>query len=823
VDNDTAQPGLLQFGNAAYSVSENSGQALISVVRVSGSNVPVAVHYATSNGTAADGQDYTSTSGTLTFNPGETVKHFSVPILTNSPVERSETLNLSLSAPTGGASLGFPSSAVLTIVDGSQSLASCDEATLRAAVSAGGRVSLPCDGTIYLTSPLLIQNPVLLDASGHTLTLSGSNITRLFTVYPGVSLDLRNLTLSDGFATGSTGNPGFGGAIQNNGGQVSLADCILLQNLVQGGPSVSASGSVAGNAFGGAIYSSDGIVWTSNTLFVSNTCLGGQGLGNGSSGKAYGGTLCQIGGESLLWNCRFENNTVTSPTPAIAANITAGAGSASGGAIYHSIGVLIVTSCDFATNSAIGGTSQRIGEPGAGRGGAIFGESVLGVSNCTFVGNLALAGQNGNGGPNGEGGALYLMQPASVSTSVFVGNTARAGKGYTGGAGVHPGGAAYGGNIYSLATLTLTDSTLASGKADGASFVYFGGAPGMSAFGGGLFSSGTVRATNVTFSGNQAIGGAYSCTNCAPFPDSAGGNANGGALCNVGGSVYLVHATFESNVATGGPGSPFGLSLGGGILNNNGNVTLINSIVANSPSGGNAFGPLVDAGHNISTDASCGFSAPGSLNNTDPLLGSLGYFGGPTPTIPLLAGSPAIDAADNNFAPPTDQRGLSRPYGAAADIGAYEFGATTYTVVGQVSGYAANEQVLVAASTYYALTTNGQYSLTGLPPGTYSVSPSHPNYVFFPTSREVTVGPDQFDVNFKAYRWHALTLEGVFSNVISVMYAGTDGHTVRILSSTNLIDWSPVSTNVVGSSNLLQLSFPILLNPPKLFYRAFGN
>jgi hypothetical protein len=55
------------------------------------------------------------------------------------------------------------------------------------------------------------------------------------------------------------------------------------------------------------------------------------------------------------------------------------------------------------------------------------------------------------------------------------------------------------------------------------------------------------------------------------------------------------------------------------------------------------------------------------------MLGSLTNNGGPTPTIALLAGSPAIDAGSPTAAAPTDQRGVPRPFGATADIGAYEY------------------------------------------------------------------------------------------------------------------------------------------------------
>jgi hypothetical protein len=89
--------------------------------------------------------------------------------------------------------------------------------------------------------------------------------------------------------------------------------------------------------------------------------------------------------------------------------------------------------------------------------------------------------------------------------------------------------------------------------------------------------------------------------------------------------------------------------------------------------GGNCSGASTDAGHNLSSDASCSFTNVGSLNSTDAKLAQLADNGGPTLTARLLPGSPAIDAGDNFEAPPTDQRGAPRPAGSASDIGAYEY------------------------------------------------------------------------------------------------------------------------------------------------------
>jgi large repetitive protein len=106
--------GKLQFSSQVLAVNEDAGAALISVNRLNGATDTVTVDYATSNGTATAGTDYTAASGTLTFNQGETSKTFSIPIISDNVLEGDETINLTLSNPTGGAVLGN-STAVLTI------------------------------------------------------------------------------------------------------------------------------------------------------------------------------------------------------------------------------------------------------------------------------------------------------------------------------------------------------------------------------------------------------------------------------------------------------------------------------------------------------------------------------------------------------------------------------------------------------------------------------------------------------------------------------------------------------------------------------------
>src|SRR5207244_3295812 len=105
-----------QFSAASYNVSENAGAATITVTLNAVSGLTATVNYATGNGTATAGSDYTSVSGTLNFAPGQTTKTFNVPIINDSALEPNETVTLTLSNPSN-ATLGAPNPATLIIVD----------------------------------------------------------------------------------------------------------------------------------------------------------------------------------------------------------------------------------------------------------------------------------------------------------------------------------------------------------------------------------------------------------------------------------------------------------------------------------------------------------------------------------------------------------------------------------------------------------------------------------------------------------------------------------------------------------------------------------
>ncbi len=112
------QPGTLSFSQASYTGAEGDGSAAITIDRTGGSDGPVSVQFDTvSGGTAVEGTQYSSVSQSVSFADGQTSANVSIPIIDDNVVEGANTtVDLALSAPGGGATLG-QSSAVLVIED----------------------------------------------------------------------------------------------------------------------------------------------------------------------------------------------------------------------------------------------------------------------------------------------------------------------------------------------------------------------------------------------------------------------------------------------------------------------------------------------------------------------------------------------------------------------------------------------------------------------------------------------------------------------------------------------------------------------------------
>jgi photosystem II stability/assembly factor-like uncharacterized protein len=115
--NSTAAVGSVQFSLSAIKALEDVGSLTLTVLRTGGSTGSLSIQYATVNGTAVAGQDYTSTSGTLTFAGGETSKTIQIPITSDVTTEADETFNVVLSHATNLEILGAPSVLTVTVQD----------------------------------------------------------------------------------------------------------------------------------------------------------------------------------------------------------------------------------------------------------------------------------------------------------------------------------------------------------------------------------------------------------------------------------------------------------------------------------------------------------------------------------------------------------------------------------------------------------------------------------------------------------------------------------------------------------------------------------
>jgi hypothetical protein len=112
----SAAVASLRFSASAYTVAQAAGTLTVSVNRNLGSSGAVSVAYATANGTAAAGTDFTAANGTLHWASGDaTPKTFAVAISNATPFSGSKSFTVALSSPTTGVSLGSPSSASISI------------------------------------------------------------------------------------------------------------------------------------------------------------------------------------------------------------------------------------------------------------------------------------------------------------------------------------------------------------------------------------------------------------------------------------------------------------------------------------------------------------------------------------------------------------------------------------------------------------------------------------------------------------------------------------------------------------------------------------
>jgi hypothetical protein len=298
-------------------------------------------------------------------------------------------------------------------------------------------------------------------------------------------------------------------------------------------------------------------------------------------------------------------------------------------------------------------------------GGGV-GSVILNNRSGVTVSRVTMRNGGGDGGGGvGDGGNVYnCFATLTIMDSIITGGSVRRGPGFDG----------YGGAIYNCpsSTMTIINTTISGNRAEEGGGICNGGTLTISNStfsgnvarhrkGGGIRNYGTLTINNSTFSGNRASG--------------IGGGIHNGGLFGPSGTLVISNSTFSGNTT--------GDRYGGGIFNEKKgtSVVLHNSIVANNTRG-NCHGTLTSRGYNLSSDSTCNFNSAGDLNDTDPNLGPLQNNGGPTRTMALLPGSPAIDTGNpdgctdsHGHLLKTDQRGMPRPDkedAAGCDRGAYE-------------------------------------------------------------------------------------------------------------------------------------------------------
>jgi hypothetical protein len=479
---------------------------------------------------------------------------------------------------------------------------------------------------------------------------------------------------------GAGGNGGLarGGAVYAAGGILNVQGCSLKSNMAQGGAGgnghsgvpisgFSLSGGTGGNGAsgqGGGAYLGGVTLVGAGTAVTMNSALGGAGGSGGdqvsfglshgingtggNGGAAQGGGLLAVNGTGTLTNFRCDTNTARGGNGNHAGLNGDGGpvnggqgGSAQGGGVYEAGATLHLPGATFSTNTAqgsnggtAGGYNSKGGNGGGGQGGGLFaGGGIVDLSDATLSSGLAEGGLSAFGDSNpgvdgyGTGGAVVC---AGATLTLFrctiANNTARA-------AIPDPlfsnfDGAAYGGGLYvSAGSVTLTDTTLAANVS-----LYTDSVAPLRTEGGGLYAAGgTIDLRNSTVADNTA------------------GSAGGGVVCGSAATVKTLSVLFGGNTA-GVSAAPSDFT---------GNVTASASLFQTAPTG------------TITADPR---SQRPNLLNVDPLLGTLGEHGGPTPTLYLQNGSPALGTGDNPLALTTDQRGFAPRTTAQGntDIGAFQ-------------------------------------------------------------------------------------------------------------------------------------------------------
>jgi uncharacterized repeat protein (TIGR01451 family) len=574
---------------------------------------------------------------------------------------------------------------------------------------AGGTINLT-DGQLTINKNLTITGP-----SASDVIVNAGLASRVFDIeggQNGVTVKLSNLAIENGSA-----NTGAGLLINDVAGTVTLSNLLIANNFAFGGAGApathaSAPGSPGQNAQGGGLAFFGGtkatLVLTGDTVQHNQASGGKGGLGGfggivasgggsgdgfggagGAGGAVQGGGLYLAGGTVRVSGSTISNNRLAGGQGGIGGDggVTASAkngpggnggdsGSVSGGGLYVATGTVQLTGDTFQGNSLQGGNGGT-GGSGGNHGGT------PGANGATGFG----------GGANG-GAVAVAGGSVQVTADRLLANIAAAGSNKSSNNGVHAGGTALGGGLYAGGgSVVLSASAVFQNTALG------GGAttsPGGGYGGGVAIAGGSAQLSDDTIAQNQVQGGGANT--------GGDGSALGGGVIVVQGSARLTNNTITQNAALDANG------FGGGFLDFTSLAALANNIFAynTAANGPDVYFLVGPSDHDLvfNTSGSAGWSGS-DLLNVDPHLAPLGLYGGFTETMPLTAGSPAIDAGDSTVAPAaTDQTGYARIVGGAIDIGASEYGGHTATGDLAVTGKTSTLVVTGNTLTYTLTVTN---------------------------------------------------------------------------------------------------------------------
>jgi hypothetical protein len=583
------------------------------------------------------------------------------------------------------------------VIEGGQAQDDGSAGAAAGSTDAEGGGILNDGGNIILSNVVLANNSA--DA-GTGFAAKGGGID----AESGGSLTIQSSLLqADSAFGGAASTSSGGGGLAFGGGVCSLCPTTITRstlsdNVVTGGnDNLNEDGDVGGEAFGGGVYAV-------GTLSITDSILSGNRLTGGAGDTFLGGDALGGGVYARLGTLTISDSVLSGNTLKGGGSSSGEGGSARGGGVYASAKVTISTST-LSGNTLIGANgnlSSNIvdGEDGGGEadGGGIFVSAQVTAtiiasslsSNTLTGGNGSITNSSaiveGNVGGHAEGGGFFaeFNSKVTISASTLSGNTLTGGNGnfVSGTVEGSIGGSASGGSVYATkAIVTTTGSTLSGNNLTGGNAGGGDDTPGTAQGGGGYFAGGgTYKFVNSTIADNQATGG----LGTPNVPVASGGGLFFGDTRT---TATLTNVTVADNKAILPTGST-GDTLAGGIDNDRAAVTLVNTLVAlNSAVLNIDYTGTVSnsSGHNLIGNAfgSSGFSAAhgdlvGSNDNPlDPNLGPLADNGGPTLTMALLPGSPAINAGDNSVLSvtgPFDQRGqgFARVAKGTIDIGAFE-------------------------------------------------------------------------------------------------------------------------------------------------------